>query len=115
MQTAPKSFKGATFKVAPNRLNEQRTELWLAHLLRGSLIAYINESGEFIRPIPLDEYGCTLITISNNEQDVFVTNIFTSVMSKADVASGEIAGQTDTGMAKVQPRLAGVAEHLAGL
>jgi hypothetical protein len=82
-------------------------------LLRGSFIDFINESGESIRQIPLDEYGYAMITISHDEQAVFVTNIFTGVMSKVDVASGEICGQIDTGMAKPRRSLAGVAEYLA--
>ncbi len=79
-------------------------------LLRGSFIDFIDPDGNSLRTVPLDEYGYAMITISPNQQCVFVTNIFTGVMSKVDIASGEIVGQIDTGLAKPQRSLAGVAE-----
>ncbi len=80
-------------------------------LLRGSFIDFIDETGNSLRTIELDEYGYAMITISNDEQSVFVTNIFTGVMSKVDIAKGVITGQIDTGMAKPRRSLAGVAEY----
>ena len=50
-----------------------------------------------------------MITIAHDELYVFVTNIFTGVMSKVDLASGEIVGAIDTGLAKPFRSLAGVA------
>jgi hypothetical protein len=82
-------------------------------LLRGSFIDFIDERGASLRTIPLDEYGYAMITISNNQRHVFVTNIFTGVMSKVDIDRGEIVGQIDTGLAKPQRSLAGVAEYPA--
>jgi len=79
-------------------------------LLRGSFIDFIDAEGQAFRTVELDEYGYAMITISTDQQDVFVTNIFTGVMSKVHIASGEIVGQIDTGMAKPQRSLAGVAE-----
>jgi hypothetical protein len=82
-------------------------------LLRGSFIDFIDEQGASLRTIPLDEYGYAMITISNDQRHVFVTNIFTGVMSKVDIDRGEIIGQIDTGLAKPQRSLAGVAEYPA--
>lgn len=79
-------------------------------LLRGSFIDFINADGESLRTLTLDEYGYAMITISSDQRHVFVTNIFTGVMSKVDIERGEIVGQIDTGMAKPQRSLAGVAE-----
>jgi hypothetical protein len=79
-------------------------------LLRGSFIDFIDESGNSLRTIPLDEYGYAMITVSSDQDFVFVTNIFTGVMSKVKLASGDIVGQIDTGMAKPCRSLAGVAE-----
>jgi hypothetical protein len=79
-------------------------------LLRGGFIDLIDESGESLDTIPLDEYGYAMITISADQQHVFVTNIFTGVMSKVDIERGKIVGQIDTGLAKPQRSLAGVAE-----
>ncbi|MBT8441847.1 MAG: hypothetical protein KJO76_05620, partial [Gammaproteobacteria bacterium] len=79
-------------------------------LLRGSFIDFIDESGNSLRTIPLDEYGYAMITVSSDQDFVFVTNIFTGVMSKFNLSSGEIVGQIDTGMAKPCRSLAGVAE-----
>ncbi len=79
-------------------------------LLRGSFIDFIDENGHSQRTIELDEYGYAMITISNNQNHVFAGNIFTGVASKVDLASGEIVGQIDTGLAKPQRSLAGVAE-----
>jgi hypothetical protein len=79
-------------------------------LLRGSFIDFIDEDGESLDTIPLDEYGYAMITISADQQHVFVTNIFTGVMSKVDIERGKIVGQIDTGLARPQRSLAGVAE-----
>jgi hypothetical protein len=82
-------------------------------LLRGSFIDFIDEQGTSLKTIPLDEYGYAMITISSDQEHVFVTNIFTGVMSKVSIAKGEIIGQIDTGLAKPQRSLAGVAEYPA--
>jgi hypothetical protein len=79
-------------------------------LLRGSFIDFIDPEGKSTRTLPLDEYGYAMITISTDQRHVFVTNIFTGVMSKVEIDSGEIIGQIDTGVAKPQRSLAGVAE-----
>ncbi|MDP6436910.1 MAG: hypothetical protein QF790_06530 [Gammaproteobacteria bacterium] len=80
-------------------------------LLRGSFIDFIGPEGQSLRTIELDEYGYAMITISKDQQHVFVANIFTGVMSKVDLDSGEILGQIDTGLAKPQRSLAGVAVY----
>jgi hypothetical protein len=80
-------------------------------LLRGSFIDLLAADGESRRTIPLDEYGYAMITISKDQEHVFVTNIFTGVMSKVHIERGEIVGQLDTGLAKPQRSLAGVAEY----
>ena len=79
-------------------------------LLRGSFIDFIDASGNSLRTIELDEYGYAMITVASNRDFVFVTNIFTGVMSKVNLVSGDIVGQIDTGMAKPCRSLAGVAE-----
>jgi hypothetical protein len=79
-------------------------------LLRGSFIDFIGEDGKSLQTLPLDDYGYAMITISADQQHVFVTNIFTGVMSKVDIKRGKIVGQIDTGLAKPQRSLAGVAE-----
>jgi len=80
-------------------------------LLRGSFIDCIDAAGQSTRTIPLDEYGYAMLTISGDERHVFCTNIFTGVMSKVDFATGRIVGRIDTGLAKPQRSLAGVAEY----
>jgi hypothetical protein len=79
-------------------------------LLRGSFIDFIDPEGNSIRTLELDEYGYAMITVSAHEHHVFVTNIFTGVMSKVVIETGEIIGQIDTGLAKPQRSLAGVTE-----
>lgn len=83
-------------------------------LLRGSFIDFIGQDGNSQRTIELDAYGYAMITISSDQRHVFVTNIFTGVMSKVELDSGRIAGQVDTGVAAPQRSLAGVAEYLSG-
>jgi hypothetical protein len=78
-------------------------------LLRGSFIDCIDPEGRSVRTIELDAYGYAMITIAPDRRHVFVTNIFTGVMSKVDIARGEIVLQIDTGLAKPQRSLAGVA------
>ena len=80
-------------------------------LLRGSFIDFIDPDGNSLRTIELDHYGYAMITMSRDQRHVFVTNIFTGVMSKVGIDSGEILGQIDTGLAKPQRSLAGVAVY----
>jgi len=79
-------------------------------LLRGSFIDFIDANGDSLRTIELDEYGYAMITVAADQSHVFTTNIFTGVMSKVRLDSGEIVGQIDTGMRKPCRSLAGVAE-----
>ncbi len=81
-------------------------------LLRGSFIDFIDAEGHSLRTIALDEYGYAMITMSTDQRHVYCTNIFTGVMSKIDIEAGRIIGQIDTGLAKPQRSLAGVAEYL---
>ena len=46
-------------------------------LLRGSFIDFIDPEGSSKRTIELDEYGYAMITVSADQQHVFVSNIFT--------------------------------------
>ena len=80
-------------------------------LLRGSLIDFVAADGSVERQIALDDYGYAMITIAPDERHVLVTNIFTGVMSRVDLADGRIVGQIDTGMAKPCRSLAGVAQY----
>ncbi len=80
-------------------------------LLRGSFIDFIDNQGRSQRTIELDEYGYAMITISADQRHVFTSNIFTGVASKVELDSGKIVGQIDTGLAKPQRSLAGIAEY----
>ncbi len=81
-------------------------------LLRGSFIDLLDRAGASLRTITLDAYGYAMITASADGRHAFVANIFTGVMSKVDLETGAITGQIDTGLAKPQRSLAGVAEFL---
>jgi len=80
-------------------------------LLRGSFIDFIDADGNSLRTIELDEYGYAMIALSDDDRFAYVTNIFTGVMSKVDLASGDIVGAIDTGMARPSRSLAGVAVY----
>jgi hypothetical protein len=80
-------------------------------LLRGSFIDCIDEEGRTLRTIPLDEYGYAMISLSGDERHVLCANIFTGVMARVDFRTGAIVGRIDTGLAKPQRSLAGVAEY----
>lgn len=79
-------------------------------LLRGSFIEFYDAAGKVVRTIELDAYGYAMITASTDGRHVFCANIFTGVMSKIDLETGRIVLQIDTGLAKPQRTLAGVAE-----
>lgn len=81
-------------------------------LLRGSFIDFIDRQGASLRTLPLDAYGYAMITVSADGRHAFCANIFTGVMSKVDLEAGTIVGQIDTGLAKPQRSLAGVAEFM---
>lgn len=74
------------------------------------VLDFIDHSGCSVRTLPLDCYGYAMITASADDRHAFCTNIFTGVMSKVDLDAGRIVGQIDTGLAKPQRSLAGVAE-----
>ncbi len=80
-------------------------------LLRGSFIDLIDEAGQSLRTIALDEYGYAMIRACRDQRHALVANIFTGVMSKVDLQEGSIVGQIDTGFAKPFRSLAGVAEY----
>jgi hypothetical protein len=79
-------------------------------LLRGSFIDFIDPEGRSLRTLPLDEYGYAMITLASDNRHALCTNIFTGVMSRVDLETGRIGLQIDTGLAKPQRSLAGVAE-----
>ncbi len=83
-------------------------------LLRGSFIDLLDDAGRSLRTIPLDEYGYAMIRICRDQRYCLVTNIFTGVMSRVDLAESRIVGQIDTGFAKPFRSLAGVAECPGG-
>lgn len=80
-------------------------------LLRGSFIDLVDGQGQTLRSVPLDEYGYAMITAAADGRHVLVANIFTGVMAKVDLETGAIVGRIDTGLAKPQRSLAGVAEY----
>jgi hypothetical protein len=80
-------------------------------LLRGSRIDRLDERGRLQGQIALDAYGYAMITVAPGEKEVFVTNIFTGVMSRIELESGTITGQIDTGLANPSRSLAGVAQY----
>ncbi|GMW07554.1 MAG: hypothetical protein AMXMBFR8_23500 [Nevskiales bacterium] len=83
-------------------------------LLRGSFIDLLDDAGRSLRTIPLDEYGYAMIRTCRDPRYCLVTNIFTGVMSRVDLAESRIVGQIDTGFAKPFRSLAGVAECPGG-
>lgn len=83
-------------------------------LLRGSFIDLVDGQGQTLRTLPLDEYGYAMITASADNRHALCANIFTGVMSRVDLETGRITGQIDTGLAKPQRSLAGVAEYSSG-
>ncbi len=79
-------------------------------LLRGSFIDLVDEAGNTLRSIQLDEYGYAMIRSCRDQRYALVANIFTGVMSRVDLVEERITGQIDTGFAKPYRSLAGVAE-----
>lgn len=79
-------------------------------LLRGSFIDLLDEAGNALRSIQLDEYGYAMIRSCRDQRYALVANIFTGVMSRVDLLEERITGQIDTGFAKPYRSLAGVAE-----
>lgn len=80
-------------------------------VLRGSLIDRLDERGQTLDRLALDAYGYAMITVAPGERHALVANIFTGVMSRVDLDSGDITGRIDTGMAKPCRSLAGVAQY----
>ena len=94
--------------IAVNYLNDGR----LLHS-RGDRIEILNEDGEIIQTIGLEEHGWGIAQVSPSydQEHFFTANIFTGVAMKIRISDGEILGSIDTGYRAPKRSLAGIAEY----
>ena len=80
---------------------------------RGDFFEIMDEQGKVLRTYELKEfgYGFAAINPSADNRHVFIANIFTGVMVKVDLETGEATGTIVTEFKAPQRALAGVAEY----
>ena len=81
-------------------------------LTRGAFFEILDESGRSLHSYDLSElgYGFAAINPSVDGRHVFAANIFTGVMAKVDLETGNVVGTIDTGFKAPHRSLAGVVE-----
>ncbi|WP_446830223.1 hypothetical protein [Candidatus Foliamicus sp.] len=79
-------------------------------LTRGQFMEMLDENGDAIREYALPEYGWSDIAVCSDPRYALVSNIFSGIMLKVNLMTGEFAGRIDTGQRKPLRALAGVAE-----
>lgn len=79
---------------------------------RGTSFDMRDPAGELIRNYDLEDYGYGFaqITACMDGQHALTSNVFTGVMVKVDLETGDVVGEIDTGMSEHRT-LAGVAEY----
>ncbi len=80
-------------------------------LTRGQTMERLDEDGKVMREYPLPEYGWSDISSCSDSRYALTSNIFSGIMLKVDLETGEFAGRIDTGQRKPFRALAGVAEY----
>ena len=83
---------------------------------RGDYIEILDEQGNVIQTIDLNEHGWGIaqITPSSDGQHFFTANIFSGIMLKVSLDDGKVVGSIDTGFAVPKRSFGGVAEfHLS--
>jgi hypothetical protein len=94
--------------IAVNYLNDGR----LLHS-RGDRIEILDDDGNIIQTIHLEEYGWGIAQLSpsHDQEHIFTANIFTGVAMKIRISDGAIMGSIDTGYKAPKRSLAGIAEY----
>lgn len=80
-------------------------------LTRGKTMEMLDEEGKVMREYDLPEYGWSDVAGCGDPRYCLLSNIFTGIMLKVDLETGEFVGRIDTGQAKPLRALAGVAEY----
>jgi len=80
-------------------------------LTRGQTMEMLDEDGKVMREYSLPEYGWSDIAVCGDPRYALLSNIFTGIMLKVDLETGEFVGRIDTGQRKPRRALAGVAEY----
>ena len=80
-------------------------------LTRGQSMEMLDEDGKVMREYALPEYGWSDISSCRDQRYALLSNIFTGIMLKIDLETGEFVGRIDTGQSKPLRALAGVAEY----
>ena len=71
----------------------------------------LDEEGRVMREYALPEYGWSDVSYCADSRYALVSNIFSGIMLKVDLETGEFVGRIDTGQRKPLRALAGVAEY----
>lgn len=78
---------------------------------RGKTMDLLDEAGQVIRTYELEGYGWAEISPCRNPRHVLLANIWTGMVWKFDLDSGQPVGIIDTGMKAPKRAVAGVAEY----
>lgn len=101
-----KDISDGLFAVAVRYLPDGRLLL-----TRGRSMEMLDEEGRVMREYPLPEHGWSDIASCRDPRYALLSNIFSGIMLKVDLETGEHVGRIDTGQRKPLRALAGVAEY----
>ena len=77
---------------------------------RGEEFEILDEEGKVLQAYLLPDYGWSDINICADGDHAIFSNIFTGIMVKVNLPSGDVVGRINTGQAKPKRALAGLAE-----
>ena len=77
---------------------------------RGEEFEILDEDGKVLQAYVLPDYGWSDINICADGDHAIFSNIFTGIMVKVNLPSGDVVGRINTGQAKPKRALAGLAE-----
>ena len=101
-----KDISNGLFAIAVRYLPDGRLLL-----TRGQTMEMLDEEGRVMREYALPEYGWSDVSCCADPRYALVSNIFSGLMLKVDLETGEFVGRINTGQRKPLRALAGVAEY----
>jgi len=104
--TLPGELRDRNYVVAVRYLPDGRLIV-----ARGDWLDVLDEEGRSLRTYKLPEFGWAEIGLCADGKHIFVSNMFTGIMIKVNLDSGDIVGWIVTGMVAPRRSLAGVAEY----
>ncbi len=108
LMTCPGEMDDRNWVIAVQYLSDGRMLV-----TRGASFDILDQTGDLIRNYDISKYGYGFASITpcRDGQHILTSNVFTGVMVKVNLESGDVTGEIDTGMSEHRS-LAGLAEFV---